>query len=191
MSLERTSSPDETSATTVGKPEKSITIVVPTLGRKSLQKAISSCGDLPVITEKDTHRTGEGPTRNRAIQRVRTEWVGFLDDDDELTPDYADRFKEAKEGADVIIFRMRYPDGRILPRVPQIAYGNVGIAFAVKTDLIKKHPFVKGERSFLKNEDYVALKTLEDAGAKIVFSPHICYLVKVDPENQRNAVLNR
>ena len=176
------------------KEKVSLTVVVPTLNRASLKEAISSCGDLPVEVEKDTHRTGAGPTRNRAVQRVTTPWVAFLDDDDIVDKAFLYHFQEALEGtpeADLIIFRMRFPDGRVLPKVPRVVWGNVGIAMAVKTEIAKKHPFVKGENSFNKNEDFVFAKTIEENGYKVVFSPRIGYHVKPSKEAQANAIINR
>lgn len=166
--------------------------MIPTLKRSSLKEAIASCGELPVLVEKDTHRTGAGPSRNRAIGRTKTLWVAFLDDDDQYSPDFLERFLEAERDGepDVIIFRMQYPDGRVLPKVPKVIWGNVGIAFAVKTELAKKYPFVKGANGFEQNEDYLFLKTLEENGAKIVFSPHVVYLVKPSKEAQANANIN-
>lgn len=36
----------------------------------------------------DTKRDGAAPTRNRAWQALETDWVAFVDDDDELRPDH-------------------------------------------------------------------------------------------------------
>ena len=170
-----------------------LTVCIPTLGRPSLQRAKESCGNLPVEVQKDTHRKGAGPSRNLAIQRAKTDWVSFLDDDDEYTSDFPDRFQEALEqnpDADVIIFRMQYPDGRVLPKVPKVIWSNVGISFACKTTLARKHPFIRGADAFNENEDFKPLKTFEENGAKIVFSPHIVYRVKPSGEAQANARIN-
>lgn len=161
-----------------------MTVVIPTLGRPSLKEAIASCGKTPTEVEVDDERRGAGPTRNIAISRVKTTWVGFLDDDDRVTRDYGSRVEseiKANPDADAIVFRAKYSDGRVLPKVPQVIYGNVPISFCVKTELAKKYPFVKGENAFMMNEDYLFLKTLEENGAKIVFSPHVTYLVR--PKN--------
>lgn len=143
-----------------------------------------------VEIEKDPHRSGAGIARNRAIQRVKTDWVGFVDDDDALTPDYYEKFKKTLKDfpdADVIVFRAQYPDGRVLPKVPQVIWGNVPISFSVRTRLAKHYPFVKESNEFEKNEDYLMLKTLEENGHKIVFSPHVTYLVKPTKEAQEKS----
>ena len=174
----------------MSKPEKnitpSITIVIPTVGRTTLKKAKDSCGTLPVEVERDNLGTGAGPTRNRAIKRVKTDWVAFLDDDDQLT--HLESLQGGiSEDADCVIFRAQYPDGTLLPKVPVVEWGNVPISFAVKTSVAKEFPFVKGSNEFRQNEDYLFVKTLEENGKKIVFSPHVTYLVKPSSEAQESA----
>lgn len=167
----------------------SISVVIPTTdagahrfggGKPNLKRAIKSCGDLPTIVEQDPNRTGAGPTRNRAIERVDTDWVGFLDDDDYLTEDYYDRFREeltAHPEADVIIFRMNHAIMGLVPRIPEIVLGNVGISYCLKTELAKKHPFIKEDPPKGLHEDFQNLVDLSEAGANIVFSKHMVYKV--------------
>lgn len=171
----------------------SLTVVIPTLGRQSLAEAKASCGSIPVEVEKDPHRTGAGPSRNRAIQRVKTNWAQFLDDDDVLGPDFQRQFLSTLEqhpDADCICWRARFPDGRILPKIPEVIWSNVTIAFAVKRKYAD-NLFVKGSNAFQQNEDYLALKKLEDDGRKIVFSPHVTYLVKPSETAQATAKINQ
>lgn len=72
-----------------------ITVLIPTIpGReRQLERALASVSaqllkPKAVIVEPDPNRTGAAATRNRALERVATEWVAFLDDDDELYPDH-------------------------------------------------------------------------------------------------------
>jgi hypothetical protein len=68
-----------------------------------------------VIVEWDHNRTGAGPTKNRAIEKVTTEWLAMLDDDDAFLPDHLEKlYRCAMEtGADVVypIPRWEIPDG--------------------------------------------------------------------------------
>lgn len=66
-----------------------------------------------IIVEYDHGKTGAAATKNRALAAVRTPWVAFCDDDDELLRDYLYHLRQAAEdtGADVV-----YPDAF----VPQI-----------------------------------------------------------------------
>lgn len=72
-----------------------VTVVIPTtpLRRELLSRAVASVFGqelLPhsVVIETDLGRRGPGATRNQGLSRVDTEWVAFLDDDDELYPDH-------------------------------------------------------------------------------------------------------
>lgn len=70
-----------------------ITLIIPTInGREGLlARALATveAQTLPpsrVIVERDTERQGAATTRNHALSKVDTDWVAFLDDDDELYP---------------------------------------------------------------------------------------------------------
>lgn len=39
----------------------------------------------------DVDKEGAGPTRNRALQGITSEWTCFLDDDDEVNPDHVEK----------------------------------------------------------------------------------------------------
>lgn len=57
-----------------------------------------------IAVEVDLERTGSAATRNRALARVDTSWVAFLDDDDIWYPDHVDELLITAErtGADVV-----------------------------------------------------------------------------------------
>jgi len=61
--------------------------------------------------EVDLERTGAAATRNRALSRVDTEWVAFLDDDDQWSNHHVNSLLEHAErtGADVV-----YPGCRVV-----------------------------------------------------------------------------
>ena len=71
-----------------------ITVVVPTIaGRETLlDRALASveAQSMPsqVIVELDSDRLGAAAARNRALAKVDTDWVVFLDDDDVLKPNH-------------------------------------------------------------------------------------------------------
>lgn len=56
------------------------------------------------LVEVDAGGTGAGATRNRALRRVQTPWVAFLDDDDWLMPGHLSvlALAQAYSGADVV-----------------------------------------------------------------------------------------
>lgn len=72
-----------------------VTIVIPTIpGRehllaraeKSARAQDYPSASLVVMVENDFFRTGAAATRNRALNKVQTPWIAWLDDDDELMP---------------------------------------------------------------------------------------------------------
>jgi len=73
-----------------------ITVVMPVLETRldgPFQQAIASIQaqtykPVAVSIVIDEHGHGAAHTRNRALERVRTEYVAFLDDDDEWYPDH-------------------------------------------------------------------------------------------------------
>lgn len=72
-----------------------ITIVIPTISVRAveLERAVASVMSqtLPpsvVLIEEDKYRQGPAFVRNRVLERVTTEWVAFLDDDDEFLPNH-------------------------------------------------------------------------------------------------------
>ena len=73
----------------------SITVVVPTIPGRSelLERAVRSVHGqtlqaVAIELQADYDREGAAATRNRALERVTTEWTAFLDDDDELLPNH-------------------------------------------------------------------------------------------------------
>lgn len=71
------------------------------------------------IIEGDEAHAGAARTRHRGLEKVLTEWVAFLDDDDEFLPDHLVKLYAAaiEHEADFVWsrFRITYPDGSTLP----------------------------------------------------------------------------
>lgn len=104
-----------------------ITIAIPTIPqRKSkLRKAVSSVmaqthPAAAISIAVDLTGAGSAETRNRALGAVQTEWVAFLDDDDQLLPNHLELLVRAQQesGADVVYGLPRVVDaqGNVLPR---------------------------------------------------------------------------
>lgn len=72
-------------------------------------------------------------------------WVGFLDDDDSLDPEYVSELNEitayASEAVHCVVFRMDDPRLGILPDPvkPRLEWGAVGISYTVKKWLIDRY----------------------------------------------------
>jgi len=93
-----------------------ITAITPTIPPRGLLLGRARASVQAQIRPADAHvimvdyeHAGPGPTRNAAIDRVETEWIAFLDDDDEWLPHHLRALEKQAfwTGADVI-----YPIGR-------------------------------------------------------------------------------
>lgn len=90
------------------------TVVIPTIStphrEETLERALSSvqlqslAHVSKTVVVRDTTHVGSAVTRNRGLDEVTTEYVAFLDDDDELLPHHVDTLINAAEetGADVV-----------------------------------------------------------------------------------------
>ena len=177
-----------------------ITFIIPTIGRISLTKTVDSLlkqSDVrwkaiivydgisrillpsdPRITEivlpkKLGVRNNGGLVRNRALDFVDTQYVGFVDDDDYLDSCYVETFYKTIP-ADVIVWTAKYLDGYALPYPGknEVVVGNVGIFFCYDFYKFSSLRFVENGA-----EDYLFLLGLSSLNAGIIWSPTICYYV--------------
>ncbi len=186
-----------------------ITFITPTIGRPSILQTIQSLrklkqsnwesiilfdGILNLYLKQlpsnfrifEIPKTGSssnhaGKVRNYAFSHVRTPWIGFVDDDDTISPyyiNYLNQELEINEDVEVIVFRMIYKDMRVLPAEYQndIQKMQVGISFCLRTSLLKKFPQLKFENDSF--EDFLFLQQCKELHCKIVISPFISYYVK-------------
>ena len=121
--------------------------------------------------------------RGKGLPMARTEWVGFLDDDDTVDYRYTAWLKEAAikhPDVDVFIFRMQEhsPVGAIIPaqeitKPEELALGKVGISFAIKADVLRG---VEWGSNWC--EDWDLISNLLSSGKRIVILPHTAYHVR-------------
>jgi len=120
-----------------------------------------------------------GTTRNYAINKVdNTDWIGFVDDDDTISPNYIDvLLQDSKFNTDCIVFHMLLDD-RIVPNsnTTSLIRNDVGISFCVKTDILKRILFKNS-----KSEDYDLLERLSKTNS-ILLSNNLTYFVRKQPE---------
>ena len=166
-----------------------ITAVIPTIdGRyESLTRAVASVKSqsLPPVAievEYDGDRTGAAATRNRALARVDTEWVAFVDDDDVLLTHHLRLCARHARltGADVV-----YPGYEVVGEDPVNCFGltfdphllrrrnYIPVTVLARTDLVLKvggfqpHPDENGDPC----EDWGLWLALLDDGAKFSHLP--------------------
>jgi glycosyltransferase involved in cell wall biosynthesis len=65
-----------------------------------------------VLVELDRNRTGAAATRNRMLATVDTEWIAWLDDDDQFLSNHLAVLMDAAEGADLVYPTPRMVTGR-------------------------------------------------------------------------------
>jgi hypothetical protein len=74
---------------------RNVTVAIPSIpGREQLlaraleSVAAQTTAPRRILVSTDTERHGAASTRNRLLRQVRTGWVAWLDDDDELLPNH-------------------------------------------------------------------------------------------------------
>lgn len=190
-----------------------ITFIIPTIGRDSLLISIDSLlklndlnwnaiiifdgvkNNFNIKDERiriiEIDKIGNKGIRNRAglVRNIglicdnNSEWIGFLDDDDCISPDYIGNLKEEikiHKEIDVCIFRMAYNNGHILPQKldKNIIKGKVGISFAIKREISETNFFINNDF-----EDYIYLKNLQMKKYKILISSYVSYFIRCEPFN--------
>lgn len=190
-----------------------ITFVMPTIGRKTIDNAIQSlknqnsenwrlaigCDgfahsevypDYRIYQYDIEHKGSAGEIRNFVIEKyVETEWVAFLDDDDEVNSEYVSRWERLKNEVepDVIIFKMNNY-GSIVPtgggdnwiQSEQIKYGNIGMSFCAKKTCFDENKF-DNESLSGSGEDHRMINNLYSKDFKIWVSNYEAYHVRRNP----------
>lgn len=122
-----------------------------------------------------------GRVRNRIMDSIenRSEWTGFLDDDDTLSQYYVEILANEvqKEKFDCYVFRMNH-DGNIIPAYDMnvIQQNHVGISFCVNTKFL-----IDNNIKFVNNnaEDFLFLQSIMEHGGKIKILPFVGYFVRI------------
>lgn len=116
-----------------------------------------------------------GLVRNIGINESTTEWIGFLDDDDSIHPEYVSTLIEKYKEKDFVVWRMKYINGLILP--PQksntLDFAKVGISFCYKNKF--EGLLFDCNRD---GEDFDFLMKLKNLTDKWVITPEIYYNVR-------------
>lgn len=185
-----------------------VTVVIPTIpGReKFLRRAIDSVnaqligpGDVVIAYDKD--RRGAHVTRNGALKLVKTSWVAWLDDDDELLPNHIKVLVRGanKSDADMVFTYAEFrggedplavvrANGSVIPQPINVPwdsesryslrhFGNfIPVTYMVKTAAVRDvggfpAPYTFDARNSRDCEDYGLLLRLLDAGYAF---HHVC-----------------
>lgn len=112
---------------------KTISFIVPTIGRPSLTDTILSIDLWPgdqLIVVPDVPPSGNwgNPQRNEGIDRAQGDYLAFIDDDDIYLEGHRQIMEQAiaTHPGKAFLFKMRYPSGYTLWDEPILEPGNVG-----------------------------------------------------------------
>lgn len=114
-----------------------LTVCIPTIPRRLnlLNRAVESVkrqtANVKMIVEVDCDKQGAMVTRNKALARVDTPWVAFLDDDDELYPDHCELLYDlaVRSDSDVAYGGFTVLGDEEYPQPSPLEYGNLGDPF--------------------------------------------------------------
>ena len=182
----------------------SITFVIPSLSRPTLNRTVDSLlnqtnkswkcliiydgvdgpnfDDTRITTHKIT-KTGNnskpmgesGLVRNVGITKCDTEWIGFLDDDDTVHPDYVETLFKKYSKHDFVVWRMKNPYGLVIPRWEknELVVNNVGISFCYKNKF-KDLLFDKN----INGEDFYFIEKLLNQTKNYVITEEVFYFIR-------------
>ena len=194
-----------------------ITFVIPSIGRKTLYRTLKSIKNQyiknwnvfiiydgiknilnkNILKDKriqfyELKKTGKknnaGTIRNFGLSKCNTKWVGFLDDDDTISPDYINKFLfeiNKYKYIDCLIFRM-YSKNRIIPNkyTNKIKITDVGISFIINKKIYKKITFIPSN-----SEDFDYLKNIKKYNYNILLSNFVSYFVRSEPIQNINKLI--
>jgi glycosyltransferase involved in cell wall biosynthesis len=182
-----------------------ITFIIPSLNRPTIKRTINSLinqtsnnwkaiviydgvdgekFDDERITTIKIDKTGlvgpkngqSGLVRNEGIKLVKTEWIGFLDDDDSLEKDYVDTLFKKYSKHDFVVWRMKYENGMVLPpfSMNDLVFARVGISFCYNKNIFKELLFSQNR----DGEDFDFLMELKKRSKNFIITPEVYYKIR-------------
>lgn len=138
----------------------SISFIIPTIGRPSLQRTLASIdkySDDEVIVVEDIPptRMWGNPQRNEGMEKATCDYLAFIDDDDHYVPGHRGMMEHAINecnGMCPILFKMQYPNGDFLWKEKRVIPGNIGspmILVPNKKDMLYHWPGKRNMADFL------------------------------------------
>lgn len=181
--------------------DNKITFIIPSIGRKSIKDSVDSLLlqtnnnweciiiydgvdghyfddlriryiNIPKTGSNSSSHGMSGLVRNYGLKEVNTNWIGFLDDDDTIDSNYVQTLFEKYSSYDFVVWRMIYPDGRILPSRNKIEFGNVGISICYKNKF--ENLLFDTNRD---GEDFDFIMKLNNLTSNYIFTSEIMYKI--------------
>jgi glycosyltransferase involved in cell wall biosynthesis len=163
-----------------------ISVVVPTVAPRAamLRECLRSIADQTlapdtIIVQKDVNREGAAVTRQKGTNRVDTDTVAFLDDDDVLYPQHLERLHATMQetGADIVYPWYDCPAGDPLASHEGVPFNSddprlFPVTFLGRSEAIRAAGGWRGmEGTVASQEDWALILNLVKIGAKIVHLP--------------------
>jgi glycosyltransferase involved in cell wall biosynthesis len=113
---------------------KTISFIIPTIGRESLKRTVNSItpwdGDEVLVIQHNPPSGNWGNAeRQEGMDKAKCDYLAFIDDDDVYVPGARAIMDDAirhNPNNYPIIFKMQYPNGRILWKEKKNRCGNIG-----------------------------------------------------------------
>lgn len=171
-----------------------ITVVTPTIPNRPPAMLAAAIGSAlrqtlqpaALAIEVDVERTGAGPTRTRAMYKVRTEWMAFLDDDDWWMDHHLRTCYDAQRetGADIVWpwFEVHggadpFPMHRGRQWDPEIPHMHP-ICALVRTEFVFDHHLEFGPPGQVEGDDWPFWIAASEAGATHYHTPEITWVYR-------------
>lgn len=114
--------------------QTTISFIIPTIGRDSLKRTLASIEKWPgdeilVIQHAPPSGNWGNAERQEGTNKAKCDYLAFIDDDDVYIPAHREMMDKAireNPNKNPILFRMQYPNGRIIWHKKWIKNGNVG-----------------------------------------------------------------
>lgn len=175
-----------------------VTVCTATYGDSSWVKLARTRAWPSVVAEKapwvHSHGLSLHEARNKCLNSVETEWVVFLDADDELEPGYLDAMRKGTADVRGPLARYVQPGGRERLWQPRVAghthdcvadclsAGNwLLVGSMVRTELLRE---AGGWRDFAWSEDWDIWLRCWKAGATFELIPDAIYRAHVNPQSR-------
>lgn len=125
---------------------KTVSFIIPTIGRDSLQDTLASIHPWPgdeilVIQHHPPSGDWGSSERNEGLAKATGDYISFIDDDDIYAPDaryIMDRAIQESRRPYPILFRMRMPDGKILWDKPRLRCNRMGTPMIFVPNIYEK-----------------------------------------------------
>lgn len=145
-----------------------------------------------ILVVNDTQRQGAGWTRRTLLNAVETEWIAWLDSDDEWYPEHLEKLLAIAAERDDIIFVYPWFDGGDplghfgLPFNPCTPH-HTTMGHLVKTEIAKRVGFYDSQEGPFSNEDWLFIVGVSEIacqeGLRMVHLPERTWYYRQNGQN--------